>query len=100
MEFDAIIVGSGFGGTVAATQLLGAWRDNPDKKVLILERGAWWISPISLSRPPKSPPAPSIGMRKWLEPVRRPDLHSNVRDSDNLINFCPPPAHARDLIVL
>ncbi len=40
MDFDAIIIGTGFGATVAATQLV-----KKNKRVLMLERGLWWYSP-------------------------------------------------------
>ncbi len=40
MDFDAIIIGTGFGATVAAREL--APRLN---KLLMLERGVWWFSP-------------------------------------------------------
>jgi len=88
MDFDAIIVGSGFGGTVAATTLV-----NAGKKVLVIERGAWWVSPVGLSRPPKQPT-----MRQWLETVRKNDLHGQHRThTDNLVNFWPRPDHFRGL---
>jgi choline dehydrogenase-like flavoprotein len=88
MDFDAIIVGSGFGGTVAATTLV-----NAGKKVLVIERGAWWVSPVGLSRPPKQPT-----MRQWLETVRKNDLHSQHRTrTENLVNFWPRPDHSHGL---
>ncbi len=40
MDFDAVIIGTGFGATVAATQLI-----QKNKKVLMLERGLWWFTP-------------------------------------------------------
>ena len=46
MDYDAIVVGSGFGGTVAATTLVRA-----HKRVLILERGTWWTSPEEPRQP-------------------------------------------------
>lgn len=44
MPFDAIVIGTGFGGTVAAVQLAAA-----GKSVLLLERGTFWRSPDPLS---------------------------------------------------
>ena len=74
MDYDAIVVGSGFGGTVAATTLVRARR-----RVLILERGTWWVSPEVLGSPP-SPPSGPARLAEWLkregEPVQywpRPD---------------------------
>jgi len=40
MAFDAIVIGTGFGGTVAAVQLAAN-----GKSVLLLERGTFWRSP-------------------------------------------------------
>lgn len=40
MDFDAIIIGTGFGATVAATKLV-----QKGKTVLMLERGLWWFTP-------------------------------------------------------
>ncbi|HMF89888.1 MAG TPA: GMC oxidoreductase [Candidatus Angelobacter sp.] len=46
MAFDAIVIGTGFGGTIAAVQLVAQ-----GKKVLLLERGTFWRSsyPIGLN---------------------------------------------------
>src|SRR5918912_2388772 len=40
--YDVIVIGSGFGATVAVTTLL---ERKPGLNVLILERGVWWLSP-------------------------------------------------------
>src|SRR3989442_12421342 len=86
MDFDAIVVGSGFGGTVAATQLV-----EKGKRVLVIERGGWWVSPLNLARPAK---VPAVGMRKWLETAPAPGLHQQgPRDTRPLVNFSPRPAH-------
>jgi cholesterol oxidase len=81
VDFDAVVIGSGFGGTVAATKLSGR-----GKQVLLLERGTWWISPEQLGKPPA--PAPGkLPMRDWLtaqnEPVQywpRPDHSEGLLD--------------------
>jgi choline dehydrogenase-like flavoprotein len=43
MAFDAIVIGTGFGGTIAAVQLVAQ-----GKSVLLLERGTFWRSPYPL----------------------------------------------------
>src|SRR5207249_10102849 len=50
-NFDIVIVGSGFGGTLAATLLMQL-----GKRVLILERGTWWVTPEKLGKPPAPDP--------------------------------------------
>ncbi len=81
MDFDAIVVGSGFGGSVAASQLAAQ-----KKKVLILERGTWWISPEKLGKPPALAPGKQR-MADWLaandQPVQywpRPDHKDGMLD--------------------
>ena len=41
-SYDVVVIGSGFGATVAITKLL---KQQPKLKLLILERGLWWLSP-------------------------------------------------------
>ena len=43
MPFDAIVIGTGFGGTIAAVQLAAK-----GKSVLMIERGTFWRSPYPL----------------------------------------------------
>jgi cholesterol oxidase len=81
MDFDAIVIGSGFGGSVAASELAARKR-----KVLILERGTWWISPEKLGKPPALAPGKQR-MPDWLaaqhEPVQywpRPDHKEGLLD--------------------
>ena len=47
MNFDAIVIGTGFGGTIAATKLAAK-----GKKVMMLERGTFWVTPEKLGQPP------------------------------------------------
>ena len=59
-DFDAIIVGSGFGGSVCAFRLASA-----GARVLVLERGRRW-SPATFPRKPDDP---------WIWDVRQPEKH-------------------------
>jgi choline dehydrogenase-like flavoprotein len=43
-DFDVIIIGTGFGATVTATQL-ALLNPNKKKNILMLERGVWWFTP-------------------------------------------------------
>jgi cholesterol oxidase len=40
MDYDAIVIGTGFGASVAVSRLAES-----GKRVLILERGTWWTTP-------------------------------------------------------
>jgi cholesterol oxidase len=82
VDYDAIVVGSGFGGTIAASKLAGR-----KQNVLILERGTWWISPEQLGKPPELQPG-RVRMREWLETNGQP------------IQYWPRPDHTKGLLDL
>ena len=42
-EYDSVVIGSGFGGTVLSISLAKK-NKGTDKRVCILERGQWWVS--------------------------------------------------------
>src|SRR5262249_24613236 len=45
--WDVVVVGSGFGGTMAALSIGRALRDRGHgEKIHILERGTWWTTPV------------------------------------------------------
>ena len=81
MPFDAIVIGTGFGGTIAAVQLVAK-----GKRVLLLERGTFFRSPDPL--PPANPlPAIADPFGKWANdnhmPVQywpRPDHRKGLQD--------------------
>jgi cholesterol oxidase len=81
-DYDAIVVGSGFGGTIAATKLIAA-----RKRVLILERGTWWVSPDELGKPPTLAPG-RVRMLDWLEERGEP------------FQYWPRPNHKDGLLYL
>ena len=44
-KYEAIVIGSGFGGTIVSLTLAKQYKSlNDGKKVCILERGQWWVS--------------------------------------------------------
>ena len=91
MNYDAVVVGTGFGGTIAAT-LLAKQRKN----VLMLERGTWWVTPEKLGKPPdnakqsipdwarqQNPPQP---VQYWPRPDHKEgllDLFTAIRHGGN-----------------
>jgi len=68
--FDAVVVGSGFGGTIAALTLANYFKGS-NKRVCLLERGQWWISPELTSTMPRDSGVPT-NMREFLEDDRQP----------------------------
>ena len=78
MDYDAIVVGSGFGATIAATRLAAKGR-----KVLILERGTWWFTPQTLGKPPQSAKPPFLD---WAAKQHQP------------VQFWPRPDHRKGLL--
>jgi cholesterol oxidase len=67
MALDAIVVGSGFGGSVCAARLA-----QRGMHVLVLERGPWW-GPLQRDRAPRDRrdlPRGLIGARKLIRSVR------------------------------
>jgi cholesterol oxidase len=44
-RYDVVVIGSGFGGTMVALSLAHALKGT-GKKILILERGTWWTTPV------------------------------------------------------
>ena len=82
-QCEAVVVGSGFGGTIISLSLVNKFvkaedTQDPDTlktKVVILERGQWWVSHELPSSPggnefakkPGPGVVPDKGMREYLE---------------------------------
>lgn len=67
MDYDAIIIGSGFGATVAVSKLV-----ENGKKVLVLERGTWWVTPEKLGQPPAAKPDDPPKLPEWAKQAGQP----------------------------
>jgi len=45
LAYDAVVIGSGFGGTIMSLTLANKFKkENKSQRVCVLERGQWWIS--------------------------------------------------------
>src|SRR5262249_17833217 len=75
VDFDVIVIGSGFGATVLAID-----QSAKGKSVLILERGLWWLT-AELSA--ENPMHPFLKTRPTTQPVQywpRPDHRRGLID--------------------
>src|SRR5713226_2252631 len=79
-NYDAIVIGTGFGATIAATRLA-----LKGKKVLMLERGTWWVTPETLGKPPL--------------PAKKP-LVQYAAENNEPVQYWPRPDHKEGLIDL
>jgi cholesterol oxidase len=77
-KFEALVIGSGFGGTILSMSLVNKFadedknkEDKDKRKVCILERGQWWVSheiPVSPGRHAvNSKTKKRLGIREYLE---------------------------------
>ena len=81
-NFDAIVIGTGFGGTVAATRLA-----QKGKKVLMLERGTWWVTPAKIV---KAPPSTRPSIPNWAKtqsPKHPVQYWTRPNHRQGLLNF-------------
>jgi len=98
-RFDAIVIGSGFGGSVAASRLAKA-----GKRVLVIERGTWWSNPEGPGLAPK-PPAPQLPGQEKQQYWPRPNdarglaylLESIYKEIDPWWDLWNPRIHDNDL---
>jgi hypothetical protein len=77
--YDAVVIGTGFGGTIATIALSAQ-----GKKTLVIERGTFWITPETLG----APTAPGNPMGNWAK-------SQNMR-----VQYWPRPDHALGLLDL
>ena len=74
-DYDVVIVGSGFGGSITACRLAEA-----GMRVLVLERGRWWKppegTPVDLGQfPPGATPYPRTSEDPWVWSPSDPARH-------------------------
>lgn len=74
--FEAVVIGSGFGGTIIALSLANKFHHNnskskSEKKVCVMERGQWWLS-HEMNFRPKAKRKTNPNMREFLEDSKKP----------------------------
>jgi choline dehydrogenase-like flavoprotein len=102
-KFAAVVVGSGFGGSVAALTYWNLFREanagkTPDtwERVCILERGQWWIShEIPATAKTDRDPGAARNMREFLQEEGRP--FGNWAHPDNVKGLTALLAMARQV---
>ena len=77
-QFDAIVIGSGFGGAVAITTLANTPIGDRKRKILVLERGTWWRNPEGPGLRKRKATSASI-LGKWQYWARPNDSQGLVR---------------------
>ncbi len=82
MNFDAIVIGTGFGGTIAATKLAAK-----GKKVMMLERGTFWVTPEKLGQPPAGGKKPIPVWAKEQNPPMPVQYWARPNHRDGLLDF-------------
>jgi len=81
-SFEAVVIGSGFGGTILSLTLANKFAEenrkngtagtSKKKSVCILERGQWWISHEITFTPKDKRPNPNSNMREFLHDNEKP----------------------------
>lgn len=94
-RFAAVVVGSGFGGTISALALAKFFASrNQGEKVCILERGQWWIShEITFTPQQAKAPNQQPNMREYLTDTGEP--HGFWAHPDNVEGLVKLGAMAR-----
>ena len=99
-QSEAVVIGSGFGGTITSLALVNKYFEdaklNPSdkKKIILLERGQWWVShelPVTPSAHDlQEKPTVKEGIREFLEknnfPYRTWPYPDNLNGLGHLIN--------------
>jgi choline dehydrogenase-like flavoprotein len=67
-SFECVVIGSGFGGTIAAIVMANLFKERQkNETVCILERGQWWVSHEIPSRDRNTITEKEQNMREYLE---------------------------------
>ena len=107
MDYHAIVIGTGFGANVVASNLASRFPNTTGKpQILMLERGVWWFSPERPLPPPfaanfdqKYPPGDRTQPAYTKHPVQvwpRPDHRRGVLELLNAVWANVPGGDRRD----
>ena len=92
MDYHAIVIGSGFGANVVASNLAARFPNTTGKpKILMLERGVWWFSP---ERQFPGPFAPNVDASYPPGDRSQPDYKKHP------VQYWPRPDHRRGVLEL
>src|SRR6266851_8381191 len=81
-DYTVVVIGSGFGGTMTALSIARALESrNKGEKMLMLERGGWWTTPVGTVQDKEVKTWDLL--RRKMQPVQ---YWSSV---ENLMGLCP-----------
>src|SRR5712692_4334931 len=109
-HFEAVVIGSGFGGTIAALTLANYFsaRDPIEasskpalekKKVCLLERGRWWIS-HELPDRPEDERKQDLAADPSMQEVLKPNMREFLKDKGQPFGFWAHPDNSKGLVNL
>jgi choline dehydrogenase-like flavoprotein len=91
-SFEAVVIGSGFGGTILALSFANSFAadKNSSRKVCILERGQWWVSHETNFTPKASraDPGKSSNLLEYLDDNGKPyHFWAHPDDIEGVLNL-------------
>jgi choline dehydrogenase-like flavoprotein len=92
-QYDAIVVGSGFGGTIMALTIAREFflewnkdKTKPKRKVLLMERGTWWTTPVGTVQDKEV--AMAAMLKKQNHPVQYWSANNSFRGLIDILTRC------------
>src|SRR5215218_5982613 len=92
-QYDAIVIGSGFGGTIMALTIAREffleWKKDetkPKRKVLLMERGTWWTTPVGTVQDKEV--AMAAMLKKQNQPVQYWSASNSFRGLVDILTRC------------
>jgi len=87
-EYDVVVIGTGFGGTMTALTIAEKLKDKKNKpKILMLERGTWWTTPTPTVQD-KAVATHSFLKNKHHQPVQYWNSVDHIKGLIDLILRC------------